>query len=410
MIVSTLRGLNRRRVIGALVVAVGVVVAALVINQSRETSGRRVPVGLNPVAVAVDDQTERAFVLSRGLLNSLGEPTGPGNVTVIDSETGAIVNTTEVGRDPTAIAVDKSTGRVFVVNRGAYDTSGHPSELGTVSVLDARSGRVLRTIGVGKGPQSITVDERLERVVVVNSGIAPESGSVSILDGQSGTVLGKIAVDSYPADAAVDSTEGLVFVANFLSNTVSILDLQRMRVAKTVTLGSEPGTLAKLVLDERTAHVYALSFSYPPVIPGGGPSNGKVTMINARNGEILNTVVMTNATAIALSSRTGHVLVTWSQAQKSWLTALDAERGNILWSVRVGEYPYAIGVNERLGRILVINWKSGTVSVLEAQDGKSLCTRTVGERPVAIAVSGQTDKVFIVSAKDNSVSIWNSMC
>jgi hypothetical protein len=38
-----------------------------------------------------------------------------------------------------------------------------------VSVLDARSGTLLRTIGVGRHPISLAVDERTARLFVVNT-------------------------------------------------------------------------------------------------------------------------------------------------------------------------------------------------------------------------------------------------
>ncbi len=59
-------------------------------------------------------------------------------------------------------------GRVIVANP---DTD-------SVSVLDARSGRVVRHISVGHAPQTVAVDEQTARIFVANAG----DNTVSVLD------------------------------------------------------------------------------------------------------------------------------------------------------------------------------------------------------------------------------------
>lgn len=64
--------------------------------------------------------------------------------------------------------MDECTGRFFV-------------SLGTdrtVRVLEARTGRLVQTVRVGRGPQALAVDERLARVFVANLG----DGTVRIFD------------------------------------------------------------------------------------------------------------------------------------------------------------------------------------------------------------------------------------
>ena len=48
---------------------------------------------------------------------------------------------------------------MLVVNTGAVDSNGVPLG-GSVRVLDARSGVVLRTVAVGVAPIAVAVDER----------------------------------------------------------------------------------------------------------------------------------------------------------------------------------------------------------------------------------------------------------
>jgi DNA-binding beta-propeller fold protein YncE len=59
---------------------------------------------------------------------------------------------------------------VLVVHTGAVDSNGVSLGAGSMSVLDARSGVVLRTVVVGVAPIAVAVDERSGRAVVVNAG------------------------------------------------------------------------------------------------------------------------------------------------------------------------------------------------------------------------------------------------
>jgi len=130
-----------------------------------------------PAAVAMDARTGHVFVSTQGpVTRAIGvtsvtlRPVGPGRVVVLDARTGALLRMVAVGVAPGALAVDGRSGRVFVANAGPVDRLGNASERGTVSVLDARSGVVRRTVTVGLDPDAIAVDERVGRAFVVSVG------------------------------------------------------------------------------------------------------------------------------------------------------------------------------------------------------------------------------------------------
>jgi YVTN family beta-propeller protein len=169
---------------------------------------RTVAMGGSPTGVAVDERTGHAFVTN----------SGDNTVSVLDARSGTVLRTVAVGAAPSTLAVAVHTGRVFVVN----------ARSGTVSVLDARTGAVRRTVRVGAirpqavgstNPLDVAVDERAGRVFVLNgSGFDrngnPTNGSVSVLDAGSGRVLHRIAVSPLPLAVAVDQTTAHLFVAH----------------------------------------------------------------------------------------------------------------------------------------------------------------------------------------------------
>jgi DNA-binding beta-propeller fold protein YncE len=75
-----------------------------------------------------------------------------------------------VGPAPLALAVDTRSRRVFVVNQGSYDAKGYTTQDGSISVLDALMGTILRTVPLLGNAGPIVVDERAGRAFVVTHG------------------------------------------------------------------------------------------------------------------------------------------------------------------------------------------------------------------------------------------------
>lgn len=139
---------------------------------------RTIPVGWGPRALALDRRTRHLFVLN----------SADGTVTVVDTVSGRVLRTVALHRRGDALAVDERSGRVFVANSGTAaplpdwlaSTSLPPPMsppcapqiprylapgTGSISVLDASSGRLLRTIRTGANPSVLGVDERAGRLL-----------------------------------------------------------------------------------------------------------------------------------------------------------------------------------------------------------------------------------------------------
>jgi len=150
---------------------------------------RTVRVGLRPGAIAVDERTRRAFVVDAGLVKTNGHPGGRGSVSVLDAGTGAVVRTTAVGADaggpggqvPVVVVADARVGRVLVPTSDGMR--------GALIVLDSRTGAVRQTLtGYGPGIQ-VAVDDRDGKAFVGDTIERAGQGSparISIIDPMSG--------------------------------------------------------------------------------------------------------------------------------------------------------------------------------------------------------------------------------
>ena len=92
------------------------------------------------------------------------------------------------------IALDERSGRVLVGNPSPYKVPRRPGRgpaptpiltgSGSVSMLDAATGTVLRTVVVGRAPLVMAVDDIASHAIILNAndvGPRPGNGSVSIV-------------------------------------------------------------------------------------------------------------------------------------------------------------------------------------------------------------------------------------
>jgi len=206
-------------------VAVCLVGAALVIRHGTTVGVAiaRTPVGMHPSAVAIDGTAWRALVL-----NSYDT-----TVSVLDEGTGAPLATTTVGSNggahPQRVALDARSRHAVVL-----------TDDGQVSVLDTRSGHVLRSVLLSGSPAAIAIDEGLARAFVAEA----DAGAVAIVDTRSGALLGAIPVGRFPEEIVCADRAHLIFVASQGDGVVNVLDARTGRSVRTLHTADTPDSLA----------------------------------------------------------------------------------------------------------------------------------------------------------------------
>jgi WD40 repeat protein len=172
-----------------------------------------------PFTVAVAHHAGRVFIVNLTGTQPFTTPgqISPGTVSILDAATGRLLRTTPVGIAPFAVAVSERTNRVFVPNNNY--AARDPGTPGTISMLDATTRALLRTVTLppqspgpltvnhpGPGPFSAMVDEQRSRVIV-----ATMDGQVLILDARTGSVL-QARKNIIPCVMALDQRRGYVIV------------------------------------------------------------------------------------------------------------------------------------------------------------------------------------------------------
>lgn len=318
--------------------------------------------GSNPQAMVADARTNRVFVIA--LLCSGCEPH---TVSMLDATTGALLRTVTVGAFPSAMTVDAQTNHVFVSTQG----SGL-AHSGRVSMLDARSGTLLRTVFAGDDPVALAVDAPTHRVFVVD---ASYDGFVTTLDATNGAIVRTVAAGVYPKAVVVDTRTRRVFVGGNTSedggNVVYVLDAATGALLHTVPFPGVTQSYGVMAIDEQGGHVWTVNF------------NGSVSMLNATTGAVVHTTGLGTAPwAVAMDAHTGRAFVLTGveptgngDEPATSVTILNLQTGAVLRTVDVGaHYPGTLAIDQQIGHVFVTTMEatvagkliSGTVTMLSA--------------------------------------------
>jgi DNA-binding beta-propeller fold protein YncE len=224
-----------------------------------------------------------------------------------------------------------------------------------MQLLDAASGRLLRSISVDAYPSMIVVDASTNHGFVVSN-----NGATQMVDATSGQVLRTIPVNGIGCSigAGVDERANHLFIPRLTG--VSVIDTRSGSVLRTIPMrqasGLRYGCAGSLLasptgVDERTRRVFVGGFM-------GFASDG-LSMLDARDGRLLRTVKPGSpALAVAVDERAGRVFVARDGARE--LDVLDAATGTVVRRIHVGALCKAVAVDERTGHAFVIAGR-GTV-------------------------------------------------
>ena len=138
----------------------------------------------------------------------------------------------EVDRSPIALAVSTDGSRILVANQTA----------GSVSLVDPKSGRVIREIATGDRPSGVAITPDGRKALVTHW----YGYDVAILDLADDrlAIEGRVEVGPEPRGVVISADGTTGFVAVGASNEVARVDLTDRKVTGRVTVGREPRGLA----------------------------------------------------------------------------------------------------------------------------------------------------------------------
>ncbi len=294
-----------------------------------------------------------------------------GMIAVIDLSGAAPleINRFQAGDYPDAITVDPATHLLYVANLGTAQ----------VGVFNP-DGTKVKTLSVLRGPSALAIDEASRKAYVA----ATLSDSLSVLDLNSQTIAAPIPLGSLPTGLAWDGFARRLYSANFVADAVSVLDPASRSVVASWPCGAAPWALA---VDPVLQRLYTLN-----------SGENALAIAGAADGAIRRKIPLggVEAGVVAVSAGTHRVYVTSGSVNNNNLTVLDGLASEVVATVRVGERPVGIAIDETSGRIYVASQQGGTISVIDAGSNQVIDTwRAASGNLWGLAVDPELSQVYV---------------
>ena len=358
---------------------------------------------------------------------------GAGNVSVIAAANHSFVGSgVRVGGDCLAMTYDSMNGNVYVGNAGPGIVAINGTTLNGSGVTDPYTPEGLafdivdnRIYVANYGTNTVMAFSGVDSSIVVRDEplafpflqasyspatgdaylAAPDpgflcftGGSVTVLGaGVRPAVLHRIPVGLGPEATVVDPRSGFLFVANFCSNNVTVVNL-------TTDLPVVPGGVP-------VGHG-PIALGYDPLTDRVLVANGRsanLTVINGSSGLITNANVSvgTQPDAIAVDPANGQIYV--ANYGSDNLTVLNGTSFQPAHSpIPVGLCPEGLVYDPTGDRIVSLNSCSNNLTVLNGSTGATLKTGVpAGGGPVAGALDPSFDLLYLADAWAGTVAVVN---
>jgi len=217
----------------------------------------------------------------------------------------------------------KSPGEDWVLTKDGEKLFVTLPLINQVAVIDTRSWKVANYIDTGVKPTSITLQPDQKYVWIGHEGSQPTASGVTVIDTGTLKVTAQFPTGAGRHEIVVSSDNRFAFVSNRESNTVSVVDVQKLTKINDVKVGPNPVSLA---LSELSKAIYAVS-----------ETDGFVAVINAQ-GQLLTRIKAKPGSRLlrfAPGGRYGFVLNT----SESTVSIFDAASNRMLHEVKVGKAP-----------------------------------------------------------------------
>jgi YVTN family beta-propeller protein len=250
-----------------------------------------------------------------------------------------------------------------------------------IGALSAHAQNVTASVHVGTGPKSVALNPVTNRIYVANY----NSNNVTVIDGATNTTLITVATGAGPSQVAVNSVTNKIYVANYLSNNVTVINGANNSAA-TVAAGSSPGGVA---VNSATNKIYVTNYNGGSVTVIDGATNSTVT-VPAGNGP----------GGVAVNPATNKICVTNYFSNN--VTVIDGVTNSTV-TVAAGDAPGGVAVNSVTNKIYVTNFYSNTVTVIGGVSNSTVSVAT-GSNPGAVAVNPGTNKIYVAGGNGSPLS------
>lgn len=280
-------------------------------------------------------------------------------VSVIDSRTGKLETTLEIGDRPRGIGLSPDQKTLYVAL----------SEENAIGMVDVATLEFLGKLKAGEDPETFDVHPN-GNLYLSNE----DDAKATVVNPSTGEIVTEIRVGLEPEGVAVSPDGSIVLVTSESTNMVHVIDTAEHKVVANILVAARPRGLA-FNSDGSLAYV-------------SSEIGNEIAIIDTKTYTITKKVVLdipkSKPMAIKISPDDKTLYLTTGRAAKAAI--IDAETLELIATVDVGKRVWGAELSRDGSKFYTANGVSNTVSVVDTATQKNIMDIDVGKAPWGLAL------------------------
>lgn len=308
------------------------------------------------------------------------------NFLILDGKTYKIKEKISVGLYPRAILFVPELNKIFVSNGGGDN----------ITIYNFKD-KSQKTVDVGKGPIDLLFNSPVKKLYVLNY----NSNELSVIDAGKENLLNTIPLEGMPGAITLNSKENKIYIAGLANNEVIIIDGNTDEVLERIKVGLRP---SKLLYDEKFNRIYVAN-----------SASNDLTVIDGTTNQIIKTLKLNNPLANLVSDPEKNRIY-GTNPNENAITVIDSENLEIISpDIRVAGNPLGIIFDSPKSRLFTMSPR-GFLTVVDLKSSECPKFLNVIEAAISLAdvrgaimtdmtFSPKTEKLFVSLDGANALAV-----
>ncbi len=200
-------------------------------------------------------------------------------------------------------------------------------------------------------------------------------------------------VGDFPRDIDIDPILNNLYVPNYESGTISVIDSENMIVKDIIYINDGNSNPTQIVVDSNRHLVFV-----------SDKISGILTVIDGINGDIINSMdIGVSLWDLDINDKNGKLYV--SDLIKNEIIVVDTESLEIITIIPVSPSPWSVVINQQTDMVYVASGVSETIQVIDANTDSLIHEISTSVKPWGLSINEKSDVLYATSWDSNSVIV-----
>ncbi|WP_371503811.1 glutaminyl-peptide cyclotransferase [Nitrosopumilus adriaticus] len=202
-----------------------------------------------------------------------------------------------------------------------------------------------------------------------------------------------VLVGDFPRDIDFDPFLNNLYVPNYESGTISVIDATNMIIKDTISINENNSNPTRIAVDKNQHLIYATD-----------KISGTLTIIDGIEGKVINSKKIGESLwDIAINENNNKLYI--SDLIKNEIIVLDKDNFKVIKSISVNSSPWSIAINQNTNKVYVASGTSEAINVIDGKTDNLIHEINPGVKPWGLSINEKSNVIYVSSWDSNEITV-----